>query len=187
MRATLLGLLTLAASILPASSANATPIPFTVFAMANSSTGGVPLATVSVVAGDLLSVTVALNDCWAAGSGDRTTNADGLVGATTNACRLSPSTNFVLWTQLGASFPFASLVGQIGSGTPFLIGTSFNGVVTSSGVLTLMFWDSNNGDNFGDIVAMVDVTSTAVPEPSTALLMTLGALVFAIRRVRNRR
>ena len=66
-----------------------------------------------------------------------------------------------LYTVGAASFPFASLVGQIGASPYFLIGTNYSNVVSNTGQLSLMFWHSNSSDNFGSVIASVNVT--AVP------------------------
>jgi len=72
-----------------------------------------------------------------------------------------------------------ALVGKIGASS-FIVSSSFQGVAADSGVLQLAFNDSFNGDNFGSYFA----STTAVPEPSTALLLTLG--LFALRTFRHR-
>jgi hypothetical protein len=177
-------LIGLGISIVSGSQASASPLSFDVFAQGNSSTSGTPLLTgITLTSGDLLVVSAAVDDCWSAGAADRETNASGLVGHTTNACRPLAPTDYGLWTQFGVSFPFASLVGQIGGGTPFLIGTSFNSIVSSSGQLALMFWDSNNGDNFGSVTATVDVNpAPSVPEPATIFLTGAGIATLLARR-----
>jgi hypothetical protein len=177
-------LIGLGISVISVAQASATPISFDVFAQGNSSTGGTPLLTgITLTSGDHLVVSALPDDCWSAGAADRETNANGLVGNTTNACRPSAPTDYGLWTQFGVSFPFASLVGQIGGGTPFRIGTSFDGIASSSGQLALMFWDSNNGDNFGSVSATVDVNpASSVPEPATIFLTGAGIATLLARR-----
>jgi hypothetical protein len=151
-----------------------------------------------LVAGDRLVITVALDDCWAAGGGDRTTNADGLVGLTANPCRPTPTTNFGLYTQQGESFPYAALVGRIGNQEPdpspdvapdwFLVGTSFDQLVTESGRLFLVFWDSNFGDNSGGVLASVEavIQVNPIPLPGTLLLFGSGFLGVAVFARRSR-
>ena len=46
---------------------------------------------------------------------------------------------------------FGTLVGRIGDGNFFSIGTSFDGTAANAGVLSLFAWDSNSEDNSGDI------------------------------------
>jgi hypothetical protein len=176
--------LALASAALLVFSTPAAAASFNVDAFANSTTGGTFLATgLNVAPGDILISSVAVDDCWSAGFDDRTTNANGLVGNTTNFCRPAAPTNYGLHPQFGVSLPFASLVGRIGpGGTPFVLGTSFNGVMTSSGELFLAFWDSNNFDNTGFVTAQVNV----VPEPATLLLLGAGLTAAVRRRQRQR-
>ena len=55
-------------------------MPFVVDAYANSSSGGTGASTVSLLAGQSFSVSVAPNDLWNAGALPRWSNADGLTG-----------------------------------------------------------------------------------------------------------
>ena len=76
--------------------------------------------------------------------------------------------------------PYGSLVAQTATGYQLL---GANGIFTSQGgPLNLVYWDSNNGDNFGAITFDI----TAVPEPATWGMMILGmGLIGAF--VRRRR
>ena len=87
--------------------------------------------------------------------------------------------------QNGLSAPYGSLVGQIGNGSFFFIGTNYNGVAAASGTLSLYYFDSNYEDNTGSIVANV----SAVPEPSTWAMLILGfaGVGFMGYRRRNQR
>lgn len=170
-----------------ASSASAAT--FVVDAFAQSSTGGAPLATISVNAGQALYVFVDADDLWSAGALPRWANADGLV-ATTFATGTDESGQ-PFGTQIGANFgnynqfsfaaPYASLVGEIG-GVFQLLGTSFNGPAWGTGTLNLYFWDSFQADNSGAITA-----SVAVPEPASWAMLIAGfGLVGAAARRRRR-
>ena len=66
---------------------------------------------------------------------------------------------------------YGTLVGRIGNGDYFVIGSNFSGTASSAGALTLYNWDSNDGDNSGSIAAKVSL----VPLPAGGLLL-LGAL-----------
>ena len=178
------------AALFAATAANAAP--FTVGALANSSTGGTGLATISLAAGESFSVSASTDDLWNAGALPRFSDADGLTynrfaTATDDsgeAVGTQIGTNFGLYTQGNLSAAYGTLVGRIDNGDYFVIGTAFNGVATASGTLNLFYWDSNNFDNTGSI----DVAVTgAVPEPQTYALMLagLGAIGFVARRRRR--
>ena len=66
------------------------------------------------------------------------------------------------------------------SGVFFTLGTGFSGPAPTSGTLKLYYWDSNNADNVGSVLADVRV----VPEPSTYALLALGLVgaAFSSRR-----
>ncbi len=113
-----------------------------VHAKANSSTGGVGKDTnFDVLAGETLVISVDSRHRWSAGANtpyNRRSNADGL-------------TRLIQHTQAGLTANFGSLVGRIGSGAYFLVGTSYRGKATNAGRLYLSYWDSNNVDNAGSI------------------------------------
>ena len=78
-----------------------------------------------------------------------------------------------------------SLVGRVGNGDYFEIGSSYNGTTSASGNLYLAFLDSDSYNNTGSVMA--EVTTPAVPEPETyaMLIAGLGALTFVTRRRSN--
>lgn len=150
------------------------------------------LATVSLAAGQGFAVTVSATDLWSAGELPRWSNADGLVGDL--FATGSDESGAASGTKIGEGFgnltmgnlsaPFGALVGQVGSGDYFLVGTNYSGQATSAGVLKLFYWDSSNTDNVGSVLA--SVTVSAVPEPGTYALMAggLGMLAWFARRRR---
>jgi hypothetical protein len=161
--------------------ANAVPTSVEIFASQNSSTGGVNLDTgLDLTVGDRLVSTVGLLDCWSAGAANRISNANGLDGLSPAPCQ--PTGDFGFHTQDGESFRFGALVGRIGGSDWFLLGTDFDAVVSATGRLFLAYWDSNSGDNFGSVTALIDVNPTGVPTPGTLLLLGTGLVALVARR-----
>jgi hypothetical protein len=98
--------------------------------------------------GDRLIITVDPNLRWRSGDDgpySRESNADG--------SDIIPGQ----WTQGNLTANYGALVGKIGEGVYFLIGTRFDGVVSDSGRLYLYFWDENAGDNSGWVEAVISV------------------------------
>jgi hypothetical protein len=160
---------------------------FTVGAAANSTSGGTGLSTLSLLSGQQFSVSVNTNDLWNAGDLPRWSNANGLVGnlyysvgtdseVPAYAVGTQIGAVFPMWSQNSLIAPYGSLVGQIGSGSWFTIGTNFTATASSAGVLKLYYFDSNNYDNTGSIRAHV----TAVPEPETYALLLAGLAVTGL-------
>jgi hypothetical protein len=169
--------------------ANAVPISVEIFANQNSSTGGINLDTgLDLMAGDRLISTVDPQDCWSAGPGNRISNANGLDGLSPAPCQ--PTGDFGFHMQDGQSFRFGALVGRIGGSDWFLLGTDFDAVVSATGRLFLVYWDSNAGDNFGSVTAFIDVNPsqvpTPVPTPGTLLLLGTGLMLLAAGRKARR-
>lgn len=176
--------------------ANAALTPVDVHSWYIPSTGGLNTGIV-LSAGQFFSIDVAANDLWAAGVLPRWSDANGLTGnlfATGTDDTGMPAgvlvgQNWGTLTQSGFTAPYGMLVGQIGSGPIFSVGTSYAGNASTSGALKLMYWDFDNSDNTGAIRALVDTTSiapAAVPAPATLLLTTLGlGMIGAIRRNRK--
>jgi hypothetical protein len=183
------------ALVFTATTANA--IPFTVFAYENSSAGAAGVSTLTLTAGQSVTVTAAATDLWSAGEIPRFSNADGLNGllvATGSDESGYPAGTiigapFALFAQDGFTAAYGSLVGRIGS-TYVQLGTNVSFIAPEAGVLSLYYWDSNISDNFGSILVDVSVTEVdpvaAVPEPTTLALMGAGLLLmgFAARRKR---
>lgn len=180
-----------AAALVAASAAGAAD--FSVSAKDNCACdNGTGLSTVSLAAGQSFSVSVDPSLLWAAGDELRWSNADGLVGdlfatgsdASGKAAGTQIGMSFGNLTQGSLAAPYGALVGQIGGGDFFLVGTSYSGQAASAGMLKLFYWDSGNADNIGSITASVNVA--AVPEPGTYALMVggLGLVGWMARRRR---
>lgn len=124
---------------------------FVVQAAANSASGGAGLNTgINVAPGDLLTISVDPNDTWAAGTGARTSNANGLGNPF--------GTNFGTYTKNGGTFLFGSLVGSLNGGATFFpVGTRMEMTMVGPGTLSLYYWDSNTADNAGSVTATVAV------------------------------
>jgi hypothetical protein len=76
-----------------------------------------------------------------------------------------------------------ALVGKIGTdlGDEFLVGSTFSGTANDTGFLYLGFNDTYYFDNSGSVL----VSTAPVPEPSTALLLSLGLCCLAIKRAQR--
>jgi len=165
-----------------------------VFAQANSSTGGAGALTgISLTFGQAFTVSAELTDLWNAGPLPRWSNADGLIApllatGSDDSGQLAGTpigSIFSLHTQGGFTAPYGSLVGRIGSGDFFLVGTNFSDTANASGQLALYYWDSNNNDNTGSIAATI--SASAVPGPIVGaglpgVVMALGGLIAWRRR-----
>jgi len=160
------------------------PISVDIFAMGNSSSGGANLDTgLDLVAGDRLVSTVDPDDCWSAGAANRISNANGLDGLSPLPCQ--PTGDFGFHSQDGETFRFGALVGRIGAGDWFLLGTDYDAVVSATGRLFLVYWDQNNGDNTGFVTATIDVNPLAVPTPGTPLLLGIALIALGASRRRK--
>ncbi len=182
-------LATLAASALLAGAAHASDVVVDALSDAYGTAGA---TAVTLSAGEAFSVNVDANDLWNAGALPRWSNADGLThdlfatGTDESGQPLGTliGQDFGVYTTGDGSFAYGELVGRIGTGAYFAVGTSFSGVAASAGTLSLYYWDSYTGDNTGAVTAHVSV----VPEPSSLALMLAGlGVVGGLARRRAKR
>jgi hypothetical protein len=97
--------------------------------------------------GQVLVITVNKKETWRAGSGPRTSNANGLGNPL--------GYNFGTFKKSGFSFLY-SLVGSIDNGRTFFpVGTQLKMTILSYGSLSLYYWDSNKEDNSGYVTATI--------------------------------
>nr|WP_316642208.1 PEP-CTERM sorting domain-containing protein [uncultured Roseateles sp.] len=175
-------------ALLVAASGLTQAAPYSVYAEQNSSSGGTGLNTISLSMGQAFTVSVDADDLWSAGALPRWSNANGLTanlfatGSDESGAAVGTliGSNFGLYSQGNLSAAYGSLVGQIGGGDYFVVGTHYAGNAASAGTLKLFYWDSNAGDNTQFITANVN----AVPEPETYALMLAGlaAMSFVTSR-----
>ena len=149
---------------------------FNVFASYSRSS---PLDTgIHVDAGELLTISVPSVQLWD-GGGSGATNASGIA----RSRRPGPSRGARMYTYDSQTFPIGALVGRIRDGSYFLVGTDFQQVAQTSGDLSLLYWDSYYGDNYGSVMATVSETS--VPVPSAFILFASGLSgLFVLKRGR---
>jgi len=193
MKRFLLSALLAATVVLPVAAPVATAATINVFAFQNSSTGGVGAVAGVLNVGEAFSVSVDPLDLWSAGALPRWSNADGLTGnllatgsdESGQAINTLLGQSFGLHSQGNLSAAFGTLVGRIGGGNFFAVGTSYAGIAANSGQLELFYWDSNFGDNREFITATVN--TSVVPLPAAAWLFIAGMLgmVGVTRRRRN--
>ena len=130
---------------------------FKVLANGNSLTGGTPLATgIKVKPGDLLVVTASPDDTWSAGTGNRTSNANGL-GNTLGG-------SFGSFSNGTQSFLYGCLVGTLDNGkTYFGVGTYLAMTILTDGELKFVYWDLNKADNTDSVTAVVQIYNGPKP------------------------
>lgn len=76
---------------------------------------------------------------------------------------------------------YYSLIGRVGGGSFFKIGSSYEGIADATGTLILAYLDTDSFNNSGFVTAVV---SLPVPEPETYALMLggLGILGLVVRK-----
>jgi hypothetical protein len=153
---------------------------FTVDAFDNSFSRGNAAETISLVAGQRFSVSVEPDDLWSSGKIHGWSSADGLCGnlfSTGTDNSGEPEGKLIGEDygpcQLGKFYaPYGCLVGKIGGGDLFKIGTHFSGISNANGPLRLYYWDENRVGNSGSITVYVEL----VPERAPTGFQGIGML-----------
>ena len=183
-------LTSVAAALLLAGAANAATV-VNVDALADSwnSGAGTGLDTgIALTAGQTFDVSASATDLWSAGALPRWSNANGLVGnlLATGTDESGQPAGTLIGEDFGllGSFAYGELVGQIGNGAFFAVGTGFTGAANASGDLKLFYWDTFTADNSGSVAATISV----VPEPGSVALLLAGLGIvggLSRRRAKN--
>ena len=168
-------LTSVAAALLLAGAANAATVVVDAKTDSWNSGAGAGLDTgIALTAGESFAVTVAADDLWSAGALPRWSNADGLVATllATGTDDSGAAAGTLIGQDFGleSGFAFGELVGQIGNGAYFAVGTTFSGAANATGELKLFYWDTFTDDNSGSVSATISV----VPEPASLALMLAG-------------
>ncbi len=140
-------------------------------------------------AGDSISGFVDSNDLWNAGALPRWSNADGLIkdlyatGSDDSGQSFGTKIGSVFsnYTQHGFTAPYGALVGNIDNDF-FLLGTAFNVLAPTSGLLKLFYWDSNFADNTQYITVSIEKGVSAVPVPAAAWLFATSLIGLGLRK-----
>ena len=160
----------LGAALLAVSGLAAASVTGVVGAQANSLVGGTAFDTgVFLTAGESFSITANAADLWNNSGTDPTyvSNADGH--------------SFQSGSIGGLVDSIGSLVGEIGNGPLFHVGTSFSSFAGAQGELKLFYFDSDAWNNTGS----VRIAVSAIPEPANIALMGLALGAFALSRRRK--
>ena len=174
---TFLAVLAITTSVASAGASQAATVLVNVFAKENSVVLQQGADTgITLAAGKAFAVSADKADLWRIGTNlpRHEGNAEGMV----------QSRLYTLFgdTAFGATFNHGTLVGRIGEGAYFKIGTLFNGIAQNAGVLRLFAWDINSNDNSGFVTAEIDVAAVPLPAGAPLLLAGLAALGLLRRR-----
>jgi hypothetical protein len=168
-----------AAALMFAGAAGAATVVVDAKADSWNSGAGAGLDTgISLGAGEAFAISVAADDLWSAGALPRWSNADGLVAPllATGSDESGAAAGTLIGQAYGLldGFAYGELVGQVGDGAAFAVGTHFDGVADAAGVLRLFYWDTFTADNSGSVAASISV----VPEPASIALMLAGLVTL---------
>lgn len=77
---------------------------------------------------------------------------------------------------------YFSLIGRVGGGSFFKIGTSYDGIADATGTLLLAYLDTDSSNNSGFVTAVVSLPAVPEPETYALLLGGLGILGLVARK-----
>jgi len=81
----------------------------------------------------------------------------------------------------GQTFRLGALIGRIGTGPYFLVGTTFDGTVSDDGDLRLVIWNTYDSGNAGSIIATISVQPKPTC-PTSILFVNIRSDLFSLPR-----
>lgn len=139
---------------------------------------------ITLMAGDTFSTDVSLSASWLV-----CTLNEEFCRVDADGNRTSGSGDFGIYTAEGFSAMTGSLVGRLGTGAFFEIGSDVKNLVAGNdGELSLFMWDGGNTSNNSEAITVSVTYATApIPLPAGGVLLVTGLIgLGGIRRFANR-